>query len=159
MTASAPHDRPAGLPVTATGDATRGRTAPEEASFYVAVGGEATFRRLVEVFYAGVAQDPLLRPMYPEADLAPAADRLALFLMQYWGGPGTYSEARGHPRLRMRHAPFRVGAAERDAWLRHMRDAVDSLQLPEPHHSALWDYLERAAYFMVNTADEADQVH
>ena len=71
--------------------------------------------------------------------------------MQYWGGPNTYSATRGHPRLRMRHAPFRVGPAERDAWLRHMRAAVDSLNLPEPHHSALWDYLERAAHFMVNS--------
>ena len=73
--------------------------------------------------------------------------------MQYWGGPNTYSATRGHPRLRMRHAPFQVGAAERDAWLLHMRAAVDSLGLPEPHHTALWDYLERAAYFMVNTMD------
>ena len=74
-----------------------------------------------------------------------------MFLEQYWGGPRTYSDQRGHPRLRMRHAPFRVGPAERDAWLRHMRAAVDSLGLPEPHYSALWQYLERAAYFMVNT--------
>jgi hemoglobin len=121
-----------------------------EASLFAAVGGEPTFRRLVDAFYAGVAQDPVLRPMYPEDDLGPAADRLTLFLMQYWGGPNTYSASRGHPRLRMRHAPFRVTPAARDAWLRHMRDAVDSLHLPEPHHSALWDYLERAAQFMVN---------
>jgi hemoglobin len=123
---------------------------PEEASFFVAVGGEPTFRRLVDAFYAGVARDPLLRPMYPEDDLGPAADRLTLFLMQYWGGPNTYSASRGHPRLRMRHAPFQVSPAARDAWLRHMKDAVDSLGLPEPHHSALWEYLERAAHFMVN---------
>jgi len=121
------------------------------ANFYERVGGEATFRTLVERFYAGVAEDPMLRPMYPEEDLAPAADRLTLFLMQYWGGPNTYSASRGHPRLRMRHAPFVVDEAARDAWLKHMRDAVDSLGLPEPHHSALWDYLERAAYFMVNS--------
>ncbi|MEU7906628.1 globin [Actinoplanes sp. NPDC049118] len=124
-----------------------------EASFFEAVGGEPTFRRLVDAFYEGVAQDPLLRPMYPEEDLGPAADRLTLFLMQYWGGPNTYSASRGHPRLRMRHAPFRVGPAERDAWLLHMRAAVDSLHLPEPHRTALWDYLERAAYFMVNTME------
>jgi hemoglobin len=123
---------------------------PEEASFYDAVGGEPTFRRLVDRFYEGVADDPLLRPMYPEENLGPAADRLTLFLMQYWGGPNTYSSTRGHPRLRMRHAPFVVDEAARDAWLKHMRDAVDSLNLPEPHRSALWDYLERAAYFMVN---------
>ena len=122
-----------------------------EVSFFEAVGGEATFRRLVDRFYAGVADDPLLRPMYPEEDLGPAADRLTLFLMQYWGGPTTYSDARGHPRLRMRHAPFTVDIAARDAWLKHMRDAVDSLGLPEQQHTMLWDYLERAAYFMVNS--------
>lgn len=135
------------LPVTPA----RKEPPPEEASFFVAVGGEPTFRRLVDRFYEGVAADPLLRPMYPEEDLGPAADRLTLFLMQYWGGPNTYSASRGHPRLRMRHAPFTVDAAARNAWLTHMRDAVDSLGLPEPHHSALWDYLERAAYFMVNS--------
>jgi hemoglobin len=129
--------------------------APDETTFYDAVGGEATFRRLVDRFYAGVADDPLLRPLYPEEDLGPAADRLALFLIQYWGGPNTYSASRGHPRLRMRHAPFRVGPDERDAWLRHMRDAVDSLSLPEPYEKTLWEYLERAAYFMVNTMEAA----
>jgi hemoglobin len=140
------------LPVTpAPRSPARKAPEPEEASFFVAVGGEPTFRRLVGRFYEGVATDPLLRPMYPEEDLGPAADRLTLFLMQYWGGPNTYSAARGHPRLRMRHAPFRVSPAARDAWLRHMRDAVDSLDLPEPHHSALWEYLERAAHFMVNS--------
>jgi hemoglobin len=124
---------------------------PEEASFFDAVGGEPTFRRLVARFYQGVAGDPLLRPMYPEEDLGPAQERMTLFLMQYWGGPNTYSANRGHPRLRMRHAPFQVDVAARDAWLLHMREAVDSLGLPEPHHTALWDYLERAAYFMVNS--------
>jgi hemoglobin len=84
-------------------------TEPEAPSFYDAVGGHETFRRLVDVFYAGVADDPLLRPLYPEEDLGPAADRFRLFLEQYWGGPRTYSDTRGHPRLRMRHAPFRVG--------------------------------------------------
>jgi hemoglobin len=126
---------------------------PPTVSFFEAVGGEPTFRRLVDEFYAGVATDPLLRPMYPEADLGPAAERLTLFLMQYWGGPNTYSAQRGHPRLRMRHAPFQVDAAARDAWLRHMRRAVDSLDLPPEHATVLWDYLERAAYFMVNTGD------
>jgi hemoglobin len=144
------------LPVTpapAASPASAASAAPEEteASLYVAVGGEPTFRRLVKAFYASVADDPLLRPLYPDKDLGPATERLTLFLMQYWGGPNTYSATRGHPRLRMRHAPFRVGPAERDAWLRHMRDAVDSLELPEPHRSALWDYLERAAHFMVNS--------
>lgn len=127
-----------------------------EISFFEAVGGEPTFRKLVDDFYAGVATDPVLRPMYPEEDLGPAADRLWLFLMQYWGGPTTYSALRGHPRLRMRHAPFRVGPVERDAWLHHMRRAVDGLGLPPQQQKLLWDYLERAAYFMVNTMDGAD---
>lgn len=125
----------------------------DEVSFYDAIGGEPTFRKLVEGFYAGVAADPLLRPMYPEEDLGPAAERLTLFLIQYWGGPNTYSATRGHPRLRMRHAPFKVDPAARDAWLGHMRDAVDSLELPEPYRTTLWDYLERAAYFMVNSME------
>ena len=123
-------------------------------TFYEAVGGEQTFRKLVDAFYAGVATDPVLRPLYPEEDLGPAAERLRLFLEQYWGGPNTYSAERGHPRLRMRHAPFRVGPVERDAWLAHMRAAVDGLGLPPEQHKELWDYLERAAFFMVNTLDE-----
>lgn len=122
--------------------------------FYDEVGGEPTFRRLVARFYEGVAADPLLRPLYPEEDLGPAQERLTLFLVQYWGGPSTYSQARGHPRLRMRHAPFRVGPAERDAWLLHMRAAVDSLGLDPAHEATLWQYLERAAYHMVNTFEE-----
>jgi hemoglobin len=126
--------------------------APER-GFYELVGGEPTFRKLVDEFYAGVAADPLLRPLYPEEDLTAANERLRLFLIQYWGGPGTYSEQRGHPRLRMRHAPFRVGPEERDAWLRHMRRAVDTLDLPGPQEERLWEYLERAAFFMVNTFD------
>ncbi len=129
----------------------------EPASFFEAVGGEPTFRKLVDEFYLGVATDSLLRPMYPEADLGPATERMTLFLMQYWGGPSTYSAQRGHPRLRMRHAPFRVGPAERDAWLSHMRRAVDSLKLPDEYATTLWEYLERAAYFMVNTMDEVDE--
>ncbi|MBX6387207.1 MAG: globin [Microbispora sp.] len=119
-------------------------------SFYEAVGGEKTFERLVRRFYEGVANDPLLRPMYPEEDLTGAEERLRLFLMQYWGGPKTYSERRGHPRLRMRHMPFVIGEAERDAWLRHMRDAVDSLELPAEYEKQLWDYLVYAAHSMVN---------
>lgn len=123
-------------------------------SFYQQVGGAETFALLVERFYAGVATDELLRPMYPEEDLGPAAERLRLFLEQYWGGPSTYSETRGHPRLRMRHAPFAVGPAARDRWLVHMRAAVDSLGLAPIHQAALWDYLERAAHSMVNTFEE-----
>lgn len=119
-------------------------------SFYAAVGGRETFARLVEVFYAGVAEDPVLRPMYPEEDLGPARERLTLFLEQYWGGPTTYSDTRGHPRLRMRHAPFPVTPDARDRWLTHMRTAVRSLDLAPAHEAVLWDYLERAAYSMVN---------
>ncbi|WP_020520936.1 globin [Catelliglobosispora koreensis] len=121
------------------------------ADYYTALGGEDTFRLLVDEFYAGVADDPLLRPMYPEEDLGPAKDRLRLFLMQYWGGPKTYSEERGHPRLRQRHMPFVVDAAARDAWLKHMRHAVSVLELSPELDKMLWDYLERAAFFMVNT--------
>lgn len=127
--------------------------APGTGSFYDLVGGEPTFRKLVQEFYAGVATDPVLRPLYPEEDLGPAAERLTLFLMQYWGGPHTYSEQRGHPRLRMRHAPFRVGPAERDAWLRHMRRALDTLALPEPQDAKLWEYFTYAAQFMVNSPE------
>src|SRR5690606_8336699 len=92
-------------------------------TFYDAVGGDATFTRLVRRFYEGVATDPLLRPMYPEEDLTGAEERLRMFLVQYWGGPNTYSERRGHPRLRMRHMPFKVNPAARDRWLHHMKVA------------------------------------
>lgn len=114
-------------------------------SLYDAVGGEPTFRKLVDTFYEGVAADPVLRALYPEDDLGPAADRLRMFLIQYWGGPTTYSDQRGHPRLRMRHAPFAVNEAARDAWLAHMRAALDSLELAPQYEQALWDYLVRAA--------------
>jgi hemoglobin len=120
-------------------------------TFYDRVGGHETFVRLVDAFYAGVAEDPVLRPMYPDDDLGPAKERLRGFLEQYWGGPTTYSEQRGHPRLRMRHAPFRVDEQAREAWLGHMRTAVAGLNLAPPLESALWDYLERAAWSMVNT--------
>jgi hemoglobin len=114
------------------------------------VGGEDTFRRLVDAFYAGVAADPVLRALYPEDDLGPAAERLRMFLIQYWGGPSTYSQQRGHPRLRMRHAPFAIGSAQRDAWLRHMRAALDSLALPPAYEKPLWEYLSKAAESMRN---------
>lgn len=122
-------------------------------SFYEEIGGEDTFVRLVDRFYEGVAEDPLLRPMYPEQDLTGAKDRLRMFLVQYWGGPKDYGATRGHPRLRIRHAPFPVSPAARDAWLRHMRDAVDSLGLSPLHEQTLWDYLDRAAHSLVNTVD------
>jgi hemoglobin len=119
-------------------------------TFFDAIGGEETFVRLVHTFYEGVATDPLLRPLYPEEDLGPAEDRLRMFLVQYWGGPRTYSEQRGHPRLRMRHAPFPIGPNERDAWLRHMRTAVESLGLPSQPEQELWAYLYQSAYAMIN---------
>lgn len=122
-------------------------------TFYEQVGGEETFRRLVRRFYQGVAEDPVLRPLYPEDDLGPAEERLTLFLIQYWGGPRTYSDNRGHPRLRMRHAPFKVDRAAHDAWLKHMRNAVESLELAEEHERQLWDYLVYAAATLVNSPD------
>lgn len=125
--------------------------APEEITFYDAVGGEDTFRRLVHRFYEGVAGDPVLRPLYPEADLSSAEERLRLFLIQYWGGPRTYSDRRGHPRLRMRHAPFAVTPDARDRWLSHMLAALDELDLPAEYDKALRDYLTSAAFGMVNT--------
>lgn len=126
----------------------------EQSSFFDRVGGHDTFRRLVHRFYVGVASDDLLRPMYPEEDLGPAEERLRLFLEQYWGGPTTYSDRRGHPRLRMRHMPFRVDPAARDRWLHHMRAAVDELGLDDPLRDELWHYLERVAHFLVNTDDD-----
>jgi hemoglobin len=119
-------------------------------SLFAAVGGEETFRRLVDAFYRGVADDPVLRPLYPERDLGPAAERLRMFLIQYWGGPSTYSEQRGHPRLRMRHAPFTIDEAARDAWLRHMRAALDSLDLAPAYEQELWNYLRMAAESLRN---------
>jgi hemoglobin len=128
-----------------------GRPVVVDAQFFERAGGEETFRTLVARFYEGVALDPLLRPLYPEEDLGPAAERLTLFLIQYWGGPSTYSSTRGHPRLRMRHAPFVIGEAERDSWLRHMRAALDSLELPDDIAGRIWDYLVMAADSMRNT--------
>ena len=123
-------------------------------SFYAAVGGEETFGRLVSRFYAEVEADPALRAVYPSRDLGPAREHLRLFLIQYWGGPATYNELRGHPRLRMRHAHFVIGEAERDAWLRHMRTAMDELALDPEHDEQLWDYLVMAAQSLVNSPDD-----
>ena len=126
-------------------------------SFYEQVGGHETFHRLVHRFYVGVAGDPELTAMYPEEDLGPAEDRLRMFLEQYWGGPTTYSEQRGHPRLRMRHHPYAVTPHMRDRWLHHMREAVEELALAPLHASVLWDYLERAAHSMVNAMEDPSQ--
>jgi len=127
---------------------------PTPPSPYELMGGRVTFARLVDRFYSGVAADPVLRPLYPEQDLGPAHDRLLMFLEQYWGGPRTYSDLRGHPRLRMRHAPFAVTPLARDRWLLHMRVAVDELGLAPDLEAALWGYLLAAADSMVNSFDE-----
>lgn len=126
----------------------------ENPTFYDAVGGAETFRAIVARFYDQVRDDEVLRPLYPESDLTGAEDRLRMFLEQYWGGPRTYSEQRGHPRLRMRHAPFRIGFIERDAWLRCMHTAVASIDrdtLDDDHRRELLAYLEMAADSMVNS--------
>ncbi|MEV5648426.1 globin [Nocardia sp. NPDC052254] len=123
-------------------------------SFYEAVGGADTFRRIVAAFYREVAADEILRPLYPEEDLGPAERRLRMFLEQYWGGPRTYSDERGHPRLRMRHMPFTIGPIERDAWLRCMRIGVAEIEpeiLDDEHRRALLDYLEMAANSLINS--------
>lgn len=123
-------------------------------NFFELVGGTDTFQKLVAKFYEGVAYDDILRPMYPEEDLGPAAERLRMFLEQYWGGPTTYQEQRGHPRLRMRHAPFKINPQARERWLFHMRAAVDSLNLEPIREAELWGYLDRAATAMLNTFED-----
>lgn len=124
-----------------------------EQTFYQAIGGHATIARVVDRFYDGVATDPVLRPMYPEPDLAGARERLTMFLDQYWGGPGTYQEQRGHPRLRMRHAPFHVTPAAAERWLTHFRAGLDAAALPPELDQQFWEYVQYAAQFMVNTLE------
>lgn len=116
--------------------------------------GEESFAKLTRVFYEQVSQDPILKPMYPEEDLGPAERRLRMFLEQYWGGPDTYQQERGHPRLRMRHFPFKIGPKAKQAWLDAMRKAVDSLQLSPMDDGELWSYLDRAAHAMQNSLDD-----
>jgi len=130
-------------------------TDPARGHFYDEVGGAPVFEALVRRFYEGVASDPPLRALYPEEDLGPAERRLRMFLEQYFGGPHTYSDERGHPRLRMRHAPFAVTLDMRDRWMRHMLAAMDALDLPEAHAEVMRDYFMRAAQMMVNTIDES----
>ncbi|VAZ84877.1 Group 2 truncated hemoglobin GlbO [Mycobacterium persicum] len=128
---------------------------PQQQSFYDAVGGAKTFDAIVSRFYEQVAEDEILRPLYPEKDLSGAEERLRMFLEQYWGGPRTYSEQRGHPRLRMRHMPFRITPIERDAWLRCMHTAVASIDaqtLDDERRRELLAYLEMAADSLVNSA-------
>lgn len=133
----------------------RSPDADETSAFYQRVGGRATFEKLVRLFYDGVRTDPVLMPMYPEQpDLEGAIQRLTGFLEQYWGGPGTYSELRGHPRLRMRHRAFKVNPDARDRWLAHMRAALDQIPLSPLDEETLWNYLDRAAHSLVNTFEE-----
>ncbi len=124
-------------------------------TFYEAVGGEETFTRLTRRFYEEVAADPVLLATYPTPqDLRAGEEHLRLFLIQYWGGPATYNELRGHPRLRMRHVRFHITVTERDLWLKHMRTALDELELPAPLDDQLWQYLVMAANSLVNAAPE-----
>ena len=122
-------------------------------TFYEQVGGEKFFADLVSQFYAVVATDPILRPMYLETDLKSAAQRLQWFLEQYWGGPSTYQENRGHPRLRMRHAQFSINQAARDAWLNAMHIAIEGVEIEPTLKGELWGYLEMAANSMANQPD------
>jgi len=122
-------------------------------TFYEEIGGFETFRTIVHGFYEGVATDEVLRPLYPEEDLGPAEERFLLFLVQYWGGPTTYSDSRGHPRLRMRHAPFKVDPLAKDRWLLHFRAGLDAADLTPEQDQKFWDYVTHAAQFMVNSFD------
>lgn len=129
-------------------------TEPQQ-TFYDAVGGADTFHALTARFYEEVSKDEIVRPLYPEEDLGPAERRMRMFLEQYWGGPRTYSDERGHPRLRLRHAPFSIGPLERDAWLRCMHSAIASIDdsvLDTTHRAQLLDYMNMAANSMVNSA-------
>lgn len=130
-------------------DANESVAAPSDA-FYDRLGGHQTFARLVDMFYQGVAEDSVLRPMYPEQDLGGARHRMTTFLEQYWGGPRTYGEERGHPRLRMRHEGFVIDDQVRALWLAHMKSALDQLDIAADDRDALWDYFQRAALSMVN---------
>ncbi len=118
-------------------------------SLYTRIGGDATLRRLVDTFYRRIEADALLRPLFP-ADLAPGKEGQFLFLTQYFGGPQRYTEQRGRPFLRMRHMPFAIGLAERDAWVGHMLAAIDEVGIPEPDRAVMREYFERAATFMIN---------
>ncbi|MEO5974044.1 MAG: globin [Ilumatobacteraceae bacterium] len=125
-------------------------------SLFETVGGEAFFERLVDRFYEGVSGDDVLLRLYPEPnDLAGARKRLTLFLMQYWGGPTTYSDERGHPRLRQRHFPFAIGERERDHWLIHMCKAIDEVSPNEDIRTQLTEYVTNAATHLVNQPPSA----
>ena len=125
-------------------------------SLFEEVGGSQFFDRLVDRFYEGVATDDVLLPLYPEqSDLSGAKERLTLFLQQYWGGPTTYSDERGHPRLRQRHFPFVIGERERDRWMVHMMAAVDELSPNETVHQQPTEYMTMASTAMINSPGPA----
>lgn len=117
------------------------------------MGGEAFFTALVHRFYQHVPEDSVLSPMYPPDDMEGAERRLRTFLEQYWGGPKTYGQERGHPRLRMRHARFHVNMEARDHWLGCMAKALEGLEIEPSMREELWSYLTSAADAMVNAAD------
>lgn len=133
-----------------------GPDATDQRTPYERMGGAETFRAIVHRFYLNVQKTPDLHALYPEEDLGPAEDRLRMFLEQYWGGPGTYSEQRGHPRLRMRHTPFKVTPTQRDNWLECMHDAVGSVEMDTASRDELWNYLVRAADSMINAFEGED---
>lgn len=147
--------RPLGVPLPAGCDTGRVSSTDQQQapSFYDEIGGWEVVEGIVARFYAGVAEDEVLRPMYPEEDLedGSAARRLTMFLAQYWGGPTTYSQERGHPRLRMRHAPFTVDSTAKEHWLRHFRAALDGADLTPEQDARFWDYVSYAAEFMRNS--------
>ena len=126
---------------------------PDGRTLYEQLGGDAIFRSLVDVFYARIEQDPLLRSIFPD-DLEPGKERQFLFLTQHWGGPPRYNALRGHPRLRMRHTPFPIGQAERDAWVGHMLAAIDEVGIPEPARTQMVEHFERTATFLINRPAE-----
>ncbi|MGN5732218.1 globin [Arthrobacter psychrochitiniphilus] len=146
-----------GKPLPSTSGPTPDEAEDYSDTFYGQVGGHETFKKMIHVFYQGIAADPVLRAMYAEEDLGPAEHRMLMFIEQYWGGPRTYLEERGHPRLRMRHMPFAVTPEARDRWLVAMRKGVDSVELSPMHEATLWDYMERAAASLVNAASVPSQ--
>ena len=157
MTAQ-PYPTPEPAPSATTGTSAGAERRVLQRTFYERVGGHQTFVDLVAAFYQGVAQDPPLREMYPEEDLGPAEVRLRMFLEQYWGGPTTYQEQRGHPRLRMRHVPYRVTPTQRDRWLRHMNAAIDTItdRLDALDEEQMRGYMAHAAQAMVNAVDDPE---
>lgn len=128
-----------------------------EQTVYELAGGDAIFRQLVDEFYARVEADPVLRPMFPE-DMNEGKEWQYLFLIQLFGGPGQYSEVRGHPRLRMRHMPFAIDQTARDHWLAHMLAAIDAVGIGDPARSTMIEYFERASTFMINAEPKADNL-